>query len=95
MPSKDTTEEREAAWIGDAVLSLYARTRILKEEGHMHPEKLRAMTSNQFLCTLGQPTRMEAEIGRVYREGGLDAAYAHIEAVIMPSFVKQWKNRKK
>jgi hypothetical protein len=88
-----TTEERESAWIGDAVLSLYARTKIL-EGGFMDHEKLKAMTSNHFLSTIGQPTRVEAEIGRKYKEGGLDLAYAHIETTLIPAFTKQWKNRK-
>jgi dsRNA-specific ribonuclease len=90
-----TPEDREAAWIGDAVLSLFARSFILREEGRMDQEKLQAMTCNQFLCTIGNPTKVEAEIGRVYQQNGLEAAFQHIEAQLMPEFAKQWKNRKK
>jgi hypothetical protein len=52
------------------------------------------MTSNQFLATRGNPTAMEAQIGRLFRDDGLDPAFAYIEAVWVPVFRKQWKNRK-
>ncbi len=90
-----STEERENAWIGDAVLSLYARTSILAEQGRMDQEMLQAMTCNQFLATLGQPTRVEADIGVVYKEKGLEAAFQHIESALIPAFQKQWKNTRK
>lgn len=37
------------AWIGDAVLCLYARNRILREDGVLDGTKSARMTSNQFL----------------------------------------------
>src|SRR5580698_9102002 len=40
----------EEAWIGDAVLSLYARSLILAEHGAVNSQQLERMTSNQFLA---------------------------------------------
>lgn len=40
---------RAQAWIGDAVLTLYARLRILREQGVADGPKAARMSSNQFL----------------------------------------------
>ena len=84
-------DKRTKAWIGDAVLALYAREWILKQKDI--PTKERAevfiqMTSNQFLASMGEPTAMEAEIGVVYEAEGLQAAFDHIEAKFLPLFKK-------
>ena len=63
-------EVREQAWVGDAVLSLFAREWILRERGAMDGQLHTRMTSNDFLATLGNPTRLEAEIGEVYKKDG-------------------------
>src|SRR5665213_2462051 len=81
------------AWIGDAVLSLWARLKILHEDGELDGGKLIRLTSNRFLATIGEPTKIEAGIGRVYRAEGLDAANRHIEARLLPSFIRQEQNR--
>jgi 23S rRNA maturation mini-RNase III len=81
------------AWIGDAVLAIYARMRILDETGAIDNERATRMTSNRFLSVFGEPTSVEAGIGRLYKEKGLDAAFAYIEAVLMPVFEKQELNR--
>jgi hypothetical protein len=86
-------EVLEDAWIGDAVLSLYARLRILRGDGVLDSEKFIRMTSNQFLATMGEPSEVEAEIGRVFEREGLDAAYRWIEAKLMPMFERQEANR--
>jgi hypothetical protein len=83
----------EEAWIGDAVLGLYSRERILKQDGALDGEKFMRMTSNQFLSTFGEPSRVEAEIGRVYAQDGLHAAFAWIEANIVPNFDKREARR--
>jgi 23S rRNA maturation mini-RNase III len=88
-------EAIEQAWIGDAVLSLYARSKILREDGRQDSAKLARMTSNQFLAALMEPTEAEAEIGRVYTARGLDAAFAWIEKRLMPLFEKQEENRRR
>lgn len=85
-------EVRDLAWLGDAVLSLYARQYILANPPPTpvtRHEMFGQMTSNQFLSGLGEPTRQEAKIGLVYREQGLNAAFAHIEAHVLPHFQKQ------
>ncbi len=84
---------RQEAWIGDTVLDLYARSYILCERGEMDGKMLARMTSNQFLSTLGNPTAVEAEIGRVYQRKGLEAGFAWIEEKILPQFHKQENNR--
>jgi len=86
--------EQEEAWTGDAVLDLFAREWILKEKGTLCGETLVRMTSNHFLASVGNPTAVEARIGRVYRDEGLEAAFAWIEAELLPVFLKQEKNRR-
>ncbi len=81
--------EQELAWIGDTVLDLFARTWILQERGTVCGETQRRMTSNQFLACLGNPTAVEAKIGEIYRDGGLDAAFTWIAAELLPLFEKQ------
>jgi len=87
--------EREEAWVGDAVLGLYAREWILEREGGMDAEMFARMTSNQFLATIGNPTSVEAEIGRVYAADGLAAACQHIAQQLIPQFLAQEKRRKR
>ncbi len=86
--------EQELAWIGDTILDLYARTWILRERGMVCGETLRRMTSNQFLACIGNPTAVEAIIGGVYQEQGMEPAFAWIEAEILPIFEKQERNRR-
>jgi hypothetical protein len=82
------------AWIGDAVLALYARLKILREDGRVDGEKCQRLTSNRFLGTLGEPTRVEAQVGRVYARDGLAAAFHWIEQHLLPLFERQEANRK-
>lgn len=93
--AKRGTAERNQAWIGDAVLALFARLKILRENGTLDGEKAVRMSSNQFLAAFGEPTAVEAAIGRVFERSGLDAAFAHIERVIMPLFEKQEEKRQR
>ena len=82
-------QEREAAWIGDAVLALFARQFVLRERRAMDGEWFTRLTSNEFLSAFGNPTRVEAGIGRIYQEGGLDAAFGWMETHLIPLFRKQ------
>jgi hypothetical protein len=66
--------ERANAWIGDAVLALFARQYVLRERNMMDGEWFTRMTSNEFLSAFGNPTRVEASIGKLFLEGGLEAA---------------------
>lgn len=86
-------QEQADAWIGDAVLALYARLRILRETGAVDGARSIRMTSNQFLSGVGEPTRVEAEIGRVYSQQGLEAAFAWIEERLMALFDRQEAKR--
>lgn len=83
----------EEAWIGDAVLGLYCRLRILRSDGEVNGDKFTRMTSNQFLSTFGEPSQVEAEIGRRYAQHGLDTAFAWIEAELVPNFDKREAKR--
>ena len=88
------TEEntRTKAWIGDAVLALFAREWILKQKDISNKERADVfiqITSNQFLASLGEPTSIEAEIGVFYEINGLHAAYDFIEKKILPLFLKR------
>ena len=86
--------EREQAWIGDAVLCLFARQYILRTTGAMDPTEFTALTCNSFLSAFGPPTRVESVIGKIYEEQGLEAAFNHIERVFLPLYQKQKKNRR-
>lgn len=90
-PADAASQEREEAWIGDAVLALFARRWILTNVRRMDAELFTAMTSNQFLNTISNPTRLESRIGRRFTEEGLEAAFAFIEAEVLPQFLAQTK----
>jgi hypothetical protein len=88
-------ELKDLAWTGDAVLALYARQWLLDQPDHplfTRQELFIRLTSNNFLVALGEPTRVEAEIGRIYHEAGLKAAFAHIEQTLQPLFKKHLAN---
>jgi hypothetical protein len=85
----------QEAWIGDAVLSLYARMKILREDGALDGDKCIRLTSNKFLGSIGEPTRVEAEIGRRFERDGLTGAFAWIDENLIPVFEKQEQNRQR
>lgn len=95
MSSKDDEIrlERANAWIGDAVLALFARQYVLRERNMMDGEWFTRMTSNEFLSAFGNPTRVEASIGKLFLEGGLDAAFAWMDAELVPLFRRQIAKR--
>lgn len=87
-------QEREDAWVGDAVLALYARQHVLRERGLMDGEWFTRLTSNDFLSAFGNPTRVEASIGRIYQNEGLSAAFAWMDENLLPLFRKQIANKR-
>ena len=89
----DTKIEQELAWIGDAVLGLFARNWILEKEKKMDAEMFIRMTSNTFLNSFGNPTKVESEIGLIFNNEGLEKAFSHIEKFLLPLFLKQEKKR--
>lgn len=91
---EELRNEREQAWVGDAVLALFARQFVLRERSSMDGEWFTRLTSNDFLSAFGNPTRVEASIGRLYQEGGLDAAFAWMDANLVPLFRKQMGNKR-
>jgi hypothetical protein len=86
---EELRQEREAAWVGDAVLALFAREYVLRERKAMDGEWFMKLTSNDFLSAFGNPTRVEASIGKLYNSGGLEAAFAWMNAELVPLFRKQ------
>ena len=86
--------ERESAWIGDAVLALFARTWVLRERGKMDGDWFTCLTSNDFLSALGPPTEVAAKIGEIYKEGGLEAAFAWMDAELIPRLRKKMLKRR-
>ena len=88
-------QEREKAWIGDAVLCLFARKFVLRERDCMDAEWFTHLTSNGFLSALGNPTSVEAKIGGIYQEQGLEAAFAWMDENLIPLFRKQIAKKKK
>ena len=91
--ANEKVNEKEEAWIGDAVLGLFAREWILQNEKKMDAEMFSRLTSNNFLNSLGHPTKVEAKIGRIFNQEGLQKAINYIEKEILPLFVKQEKKR--
>ena len=87
------TREREEAWIGDAVLALFVREWILREQCALDGEKFIRFTSNDFLRGIGNPTQVEAQIGCVYRDEGMAQAYKYIEDNLLPVFLGQERAR--
>lgn len=79
--------------MGDAVLALFARQFVLHERNAMDGEWFTRLTSNEFLSAFGNPTRVEASIGKLYLEGGLDAANAWMTTELVPLFRKQIAKR--
>ena len=89
----EITREREEAWIGDAVLALFARSWIMEQDGKMNGEKFVRFTSNDFLRRFGNPTTEEALIGQVYKKDGLEAAFKYMEDRHLPKFKELERTR--
>ncbi|MDB4544867.1 hypothetical protein N9Z83_02885, partial [Akkermansiaceae bacterium] len=77
--NEEIDREREEAWVGDAVLALFVREWLLREKRQIDGEAFVRATSNDFLRLKGNPTSVEAEIGRIYHSDGLQAGFDHIE----------------
>ncbi|MES2507600.1 MAG: ribonuclease III domain-containing protein [Verrucomicrobiota bacterium] len=91
--SESIDQLRQDAWVGDAVLELYVRSYILRLHGKVDAEMKTRFTCNQFLNCVGNPTKVEANIGIIYQKSGLDAAFAWIRENLEPLFIKQEARR--
>lgn len=85
------TKEREEAWVGDAVLALYVREWLLAQGKGLDGQAFIRFTSNDFLRQVGNPTSVEAQIGRIYQEKGLQAGFDWIEETLLPRFLVREK----
>ncbi|MGC6464328.1 MAG: hypothetical protein ACON38_09495 [Akkermansiaceae bacterium] len=92
---EEIDQEREEAWVGDAVLALYMREWLLRERGKIDGDAFIRATSNDFLRLKGNPTAVEAEIGRAYQDGGLQAGFDYVEKNLIPLFVQREKVRER
>ena len=91
--SQKIRETQELAWLGDAVLGLYARMVILEKKSdafEKYTEKFQKITSNDFLLRLGQPTEVEAKIGKIYKEDGIDKACDWLDKHLLPFVQKEY-----
>ena len=95
MSKTDLKKLREQAWIGDTVLELYARLKVLREHGGINAEAKMRLTRNAFLNCLGNPTAVEARIGEIYAAEGIEAAHAWIRENLEPLYLKQEAKRLK
>jgi hypothetical protein len=89
---------RGEAWVGDAVLALYARRWLLrytpKKISDADRQRLfELFVSNQFLSSFGEPSQVEAAIGRKFEQEGLLAAFTYIENSFLDSFRKSARKR--
>lgn len=84
---------RQDAWVGDAVLELYVRSWVLERQGGVDAEMKTRFTCNQFLNCIGNPTKVEADIGVIYRREGMEAAFAWIRENLEPLFIRQESRR--
>ena len=89
---------RGEAWIGDAVLALYVRRWLLRYTPKRMSDAERQdlfqlFVSNQFLSSFGEPSQIEAAIGRKFEQEGLSAAFAYIERSFLDSFRKSARKR--
>lgn len=75
---------RAQAWVGDAILALYVREWILSFKGQIDGKLFIEFTSNDFLRLTGNATAVEAQIGRIYKAEGLEAANTWIETNLRP-----------
>ena len=80
--------------MGDAVLALFARQYVLRERNAMDGEWFTRLTSNDFLSAFGNPTRVEASIGKLYLSEGLDSAFAWMDAELIPLFRRQMASKR-
>ena len=95
LPEGPVESLRAEAWLGDAVLELYVREWIIRHKGQIDADMKARFTCNQFLNNLGNPTRVEAQIGRIHSKQGLPAAWTWIQENIEPLFLLQEAKKKR
>lgn len=96
--SESSMNEQQLAWLGDSVLGLVMREWLLDtypRRGSELGELFAWSTSNDFLSAFGQPTSVEAGIGRIYLREGIRAAMRYVQSDILPLAQKRIENRLK
>ena len=92
---KDPREiEKAEAWLGDAVLALLVRDWLLKTLGTTDGELQSLVTSNHFLSRFGQPTAVEAALGRLWRDHGYTAAESEFREKFLPEMIRHLRRQR-
>jgi hypothetical protein len=94
MPMDPKETEKAEAWLGDAVLALFARQWILDTFGKADGELQGLITSNQFLSRFGAPTAVEAALGRIWQNEGLPAAMAELQTRFLPEMIRHLRRQR-
>ncbi len=94
MSIKNRQQILKDAWVGTPCC-VYARHNILIKTGVVDDATCARMTSNRFLTAIGEPSEVEAQIGRVFQATGLAAAFSWIEQNLVPRFERQEANRRR
>ena len=85
-------DQRQLAWLGDAVLALWAREWLERNGRGYEQDAFSRMTSNQFLNAFGQPDTVEAWIGSTFKEQGYEATRELLNTHLIPVFLRQEAN---
>lgn len=92
---KDPREvEKAEAWLGDAVLALLVRDWLLRTLGVADGDLQGLITSNRFLSRFGQPTAVEAALGRLWRDQGYTAAESEFQEKFLPEMVRHLRRQR-
>ncbi len=94
MPIDPKEKEKAEAWLGDAVLALFARQWILATFGKADGELQGLITSNHFLSRFGPPTAVEAALGRIWQNDGLDAAMDELHTRFLPEMIRHLRRQR-
>ena len=89
--SEEVRGSIQEAWeskLSEARESMTAELREEFAQRYEHDKSLIVEAMDNFIST-----RVEAEIGLIYKKEGLEKAFAHIENFLMPLFLKQEKKR--
>lgn len=86
--------EKAEAWMGDAVLALFARRWILDTFGRPDGDLQTLITCNHFLSRFGNPTAVEASIGRVLESQGMEAALESVRARFFPEMIRHVRRQR-
>ena len=86
--------EKAEAWLGDAVLALLVRDWLINALGSTDGDLQGLVTSNQFLSRFGQPTAVEASLGRLWRDQGYAAVESEFRKNFLPEMIRHLRRQR-